>query len=289
MTTLDLIQFIDPTGAVVPLPVLEGGPSGRFMPILRRSDDVIPGQAGVRRLSVDDGDREVSIPVYVEADALNTALGNLAYTLDPTRGVGRLRFTNQTTGEQRIFRCRYSEGMSFSEDYASEGLQLLALTFTSEDVPYLEDVDTTEESFVAASSTASTPWFPLILPFSFSVSEVFATREIVNGGHKPTYPVWTVQGPGNQLTITHAETGKAIKLTGAAFTLAAHQTVTIDTRPRRKTVTRSDDAVMFNALSDDSEMFPLLVGPNTITVEMAGATSDSVVTCSFVRYWNGPA
>lgn len=279
--TVDTLTWVDPQGVEYPLSVLSPGPSGRFGPSLGRSDGIIPGRPGVRRIQVRDADAEVSVPIRVEdaGSGLRAELRALANGLDPTRGAGYLRSTT-ADGEVRIFRSRYDAGLSFDEPY--EDCQLLMLVFAAEDEPYWEDATDVEESFVAATTNTQVTWFDRPwFPFELADSSVNAVKGLTNPGDVPAWPVITVTGPGNELVVANVDTGERLALTGDEFALNPNETVTLDARPRRKTVTHSSGADVFSALTVDSRFFALPAGPSRISVQMASATSDSRVTVAY--------
>lgn len=278
--TVDTLTWVDPTGLEYPLTVLSPGPSGRFGPTLARSDGVIPGRPGVRRIQVRDADAAVSVPILIDDTELRSSLRTLAHALDPTRGPGFLRSTCAEDDTVRIFRSRYDAGLSFDEPYGDA--QVMMLVFAAEDEPYWEDETYTDEAFIAATTSTtvswfSHPWFPL----TFTGSEVNAIKGLTNPGDVPAWPVITVEGPGSELIVANVDTGERLALTGAEFALLPYETVTIDSRPRRKTVTHSSGADVFSALTVDSRFFTLPAGPSRISVQMAAATTNSRVTVSY--------
>jgi hypothetical protein len=286
MTTtadLDTLTWVDPTGLEFPLEVLAGGPSGRFGPSISRSDGKIPGRPGVRRIQVLDADADVSVPILVEdqGNGLRTELRTLVRALDPNRGPGYLRSECPEDGSTRIFRSRYDSGLSFDEPYSPD-CQLMMLVFAAEDEPYWEDETDTIEAFTAASTTETVNWFGRNwFPFTLSASAVNATIGLTNPGDVDAWPVITVAGPGSELVVSNPDTGDELALTGDGFTLGVNESVTIDTRPRRKTVTHSSGASLFAALSAASQFFSLPPGASRLSVRMASATVASQVTVAY--------
>jgi hypothetical protein len=140
--------------------------------------------------------------------------------------------------------------------------------------PWWYDASDTALDFTLGTPATFFPLFPLRL----SASEVFADATVNNDGDVDAWPVWSVTGPGAGLVLRNLTTGKMLSLNR---TLSAGEIVTIDTRPRLKTVTLQDGSNLFSLLS--GSLWPLAVDVNAIRVEFTGATSASVVSLRYRR------
>lgn len=275
----EVFEWLDVDGASTTLTALWDA-DGRFMPPPRRVDEVVPLQAGGRLRDVRHDVRDVRLKLHLDAasdTALRTSLRALLAALDPVRGDGRLRVT-APGGDQRELYCRYVGGLEMAEQggqTATATLQQAPLILRAVD-PYWYDTAT-----ATATYTTGTPatFFP-IFPIRLSSSEVFADATVTNDGDVEAWPTWTITGPGSGLVLRNLTTGKLLSLTQ---TLAAGDTVTIDTRPGVKTVVLDDGTNLFGNLSATSSLWALQAGDNSLRVELASATADSQVIVSYRR------
>jgi hypothetical protein len=289
----DTLDYVAPDGTVTRLtgqPDLDVhwalGVTGRFMPPINRVEDRLFGQAGARLRAVRVDAREVNLPLTVIGTnelAVRAKLRALIRTLNPQRGDGRLRVT-AVDGTVRELTCRYSDGMEGRESRSDTGavFQRAVLVLRAAD-PYWYDTDQQSQTYRAgqAGMFFASPFFGLRL----SSESVFGSQVVANDGDVETWPVWTVHGPCTSITLSNDTTGETISL---PITLTATQTVTIDTRPFRKTVRRDDGTNLYGSLSATSSLWALPLGDSTVTISLPGATADSYVTLNYARRWLTP-
>jgi hypothetical protein len=278
----EVIAFVDPDGVVTTLtgqPDLEvlHGVDGRFMPPVRFVGERVPGADGERLRDVTLGVRDVGLPIEVRKDTaadLRTRIRQLLPTLDPKEGEGKLRVTAPDSSQRELL-CRYAGGFEGTEDDQMSGLhfQRALLVFRAFD-PLWYDVNYTSQQFTGSGSSATFfPFFPLRL----SSSEVFADVVISNTGDAEAYPEWLAEGPLTALILRNLTTGKLFELN---VTLAAGETVAIDTRPGQKTVTKQNGTNLFSSLTTASSLWSLARGSNSVRIEMGGSGAGSKVTLS---------
>jgi hypothetical protein len=271
------LQWIDPGGVVT---LLRGGTDtagqegreGRFSPPPLFELERVPLQPGQRFRNIVHGAVLVHVPIAVfgpTAVALRSSIRSWAHLLDPTRGDGTLRCIGPA-GDTRDMVCRCSGGLNvvIEDDWADLSHKLhVPLTFTAEQ-PYWQDASDTVQSWQLLTSLATFfPFFPLRL----SGSEVFADANIDNSvSDVVAWPVWTVTGPGSNLFLRNLTTSMTLSL---PVTLLGGETVTIDTRPGRKTVTKQDGTSLFGQLGSPPQLWPLLPSLNTVRIEFTGATA----------------
>lgn len=279
---METLTWIDPDGNQYPLTVasdrlVRGRVQGRIAPPVEMTEERVPEQPGARLRQVVNGVREVAVPFgfWGESPAeLLVHKRTLTVAMDPTRGEGRLR-SEADDGTQRDLPCRYAGGLELIEDHPLR--QPAVLVFRAHQ-PYWLDVNVQSNTFTTGQTATFFPFFPLRL----SGSEVFAGTTIVNDGDVETWPVWDITGPGSELRLVNVTTGRRLEL---ATVLGVGGQVTIDTRPFVKTVTLDDGTNLFGDLSYDSDLWPLVRGPNAIRIEMVGATADSQVQLTWQRRW----
>jgi hypothetical protein len=274
--------WVDPDSTATTLRV-EVASEGRFAPPVRFVSDTSPLQPGSVVRSVRHDSRIVVLPVTVQGSDetdLRTQLRNLSYYLDPTRGQGQLQITGPD-GVTRVTNAYLQSGMGLNETLDStRGMtwQRASLEFLCEEPYFLDESPTS--STIAYNTTTATffPFFPLRL----SSSSVFGATSINNDGDVSTWPRWTITGPGSAIYIKNTTTGKTINLD---VTLAAGETVSIDTKPGVRTVTKNDGTNLFGLLSSSSSLWSLAKGTNAIQLEMSSADVGSSIGYSYERRW----
>lgn len=260
------------------------GPSGRFMPPVSFTEDVVPQAAGTRLRQVNVLSRDVDLPFFMQAEsriALRQLERRVLGWFDPQRGDGRLRCITDDS-VQRDLICRYAGGLSLAEnmDRSGETWQECVLTLRAFD-PYWQDSAQTALRFATGAAVNLFPFFPLAL----SASSITSPISVDNVGDIDAWPVWNVRGPGTNLTLQNVTTGLSFTITGALIT---GQTWTIDTRPGIKTIKRETGASAYNLLTTPSTLWPLKRGVNAINVTLSGTTTESTVFLNYTQRYLGP-
>jgi hypothetical protein len=284
----DKISWISADGSEYPISdnhLIMAGSDGRFMPPIDFVEENVPFQHGSLLRGVLVRPREIDIPIYVDGNSevdLRNQLRHLLRVLNPLKGDGKLRITSPD-GSMREIICRYKGGMEISEKQNSKigNLQAVVLVLRAFD-PFWYDTSTIVQTFKLNESTGL--FFP-ILPLRLASSTVFADISIDNTGDVETWPEWIITGPGENIVLRNLSTGEVMSID---VSLETGETLTIDTRPYHKTVTHNDGSNLFYTLSDDSSLWSLREGKNSIQIEMANATTDSNIQLAYRnRYW-GP-
>jgi phage-related protein len=281
---MDKISWIDTNGTEYPLTVLKGM-NGRFMPPMSFNEEEVPFQAGSLLRNVKVKARDVDIPVVLKADnevELRKMVRECLRRFNPLYGDGKIRVV-AADGSQRELSCRYSSGFEGNESKDSKGdiWQTLVLVFRAFD-PFWYDSSTIVQTFKINESPGT--FFP-ILPLRLVSSTVFADITIGNTGDVETWPEWIVTGPGENIVLRNLSTDE---VTSLEVSIDVGETITIDTKPFHKTVTKNDGSNLFYTLTDESSLWALQEGSNGIQIEMANATTDSSIQLTYRnRYW-GP-
>lgn len=273
------LVWIDVAGAELTL-VKTRGATGRHMPPAIVREEVVPDGDGSRVRSVRFDARQVVVPIYVEGPArtdLIAAVRTLARAMNPKRGEGTLRST-AADGEIRDLRCRYVDGLGLEETFPQFAVP--TLLFRASDPFWYAATDQIVEYRTGTPST----FFPLF-PLTLSSSTVFGDVIVDNTGDVEAWPVWLVTGPGSDLVLRNVTTGYVIDL---PITLAAGESLTIDTRPGERTVLKQDGTNLFPNLTDDSALWPLIEGDNRIQIEFSAATAASAVQLAYRRRFLTP-
>jgi hypothetical protein len=290
----DKIIWVDPNGLEYDMSdqhMQIDGMSGRYMPPIKFVEEEVPFQHGKRLREVKVDARDVDLPLYIEGEnemELKNKLRFLMKIMNPLKGDGRFKSISPD-GSQRELTCRYSGGLDISEKKGNKigNLQIAILIFRAFD-PFWYDSQTIVQTFRKNESPGL--FFP-ILPLRVASSTVFADATIENNGDVETWPEWIITGPGENITLRNLTTGEVIELNHPDAKLEAGETVVIRTTPippNEKTVTKSDGSNWFYTLSDNSSLWSLKEGNNSIQLEMGNATDASSIQLSYrPRYW-GP-
>lgn len=281
------LQYVDADGDVLELSDLPGvralGDSGLEMPPTAMVEDLVPGQPGAQLRDVRIGVRDAVLPFYLnDTTDLRGLLRSLAQRMNPQRGDGRLRHT-AVDGTSRDLICRYSGGLEGSRvsGQAGPNWRRGALMFRAHD-PFWYDTDPATTTYT--TGTAST-FLGTFLPIHLASDTVLGEQTVTNDGDVETWPVWTIAGPATAITLTNVTTGAVIDL---PITLTVGQSVTVDTRPFRKTVRRDDGTNLYGQLAAGSALWSLPEGASTVNVEVSGSTADSFVTLVYYRRYLSP-
>jgi phage-related protein len=248
----------------------------RMMPPVTIHTVRVPQAQGGRFRHARHDERLATIPVVAPGPTDGRdELRRWARALDPLKGEGTLTVV-QGAHAGRQLTCVYEAGLDdLAEEYPMLGLTTLA--FRAAD-PYWADA--TESSLVATISSTAFTWFPF-LPLVLGASDVFAAATITNTGDVDAWPTITVAGPGTDLNVANQTTGQAWHFTGDILT---GSTLVVDHRPGRKSA-RLDGANAFGRLTDGSVLWPLVPGPNRISIGFASATTASQVSFTWRNRW----
>lgn len=278
----ETIEWVDPDSTVIPLNV-ERKTQNRFSPPNRFVIDESPTVDGAVMRSVRHTARRVILPIVIKGDSpgdVRTQIEDLTYALDPKRGPGKIRVTGPN-GIVRESVAYLEDGMGLDETLNSAAgplWQRASLQFFCPE-PYWKDATTTSG---VENYDSDTPTFFPFFPLRLVSSSIFGTATILNDGHVETYPRWQVTGPGSAIYLKNLSTGEYISLD---VSLAAGETVSIDTTPGVRSITKNDGTNLFGQLSADSTLWALRQGSNSIQMEMSSADSTSSFSYSYERRW----
>lgn len=283
----DNISWIDANGTEhrfeTDMKVLSGM-NGRWMPPISFVEEKTPNQHGSQLRQVNVEARPVDVPIWIKAKneiGLRQKMREITRMLNPLKGDGKLMVIAPDESRREIT-CRYNSGFEGQEDRDNKGVwfQKAILVFKAFD-PFWYDAQTIVETFTTGEPATFFPFLPLRL----ASSSVFADTTIDNVGDVETYPEWIIQGPGENIVLRNLTTGE---VTNISYSLGLGESITIDTKPFHKTVMKNDGSNLFYTLSDESSLWALAEGKNSIRLEMADSTEQSSIQLSYKnRYW-GP-
>ncbi|AND39550.1 phage distal tail protein [Cytobacillus oceanisediminis] len=257
------------------------GVNGRFMPPVSIVEDEVPFHVGTRKRNVKIGPRDVDIPLLIHAQSeieLRNIVRNTLKMINPFKE-GKLKSVAED-GSQRELNCQYAGGMEGSENRDNKGFwwQKAILVFHAFD-PFWYDTATQVKTFTSGEPV---PFFPLF-PLRLNSSNVFADTTIDNQGDVDTFPEWIIKGPGENIVLRNLTSGESMILN---VSLGIGESITINTKPFHKSVTKNNGTNLFYTLSDESSLWALQEGKNAIRLELSGATEESSIQLSYRnRYW----
>lgn len=273
--TCETHEWVSPLGETIRF-VTRTEAQQRMMPPVTIHTVQVPQAQGGRFRGARHDERLVTLPVVVPGPTAGRAeLRRWARALDPLKGEGTLTVVQGPYAGRRIV-CAYEAGLdTFAEEWPLLGLTTLA--FRAAD-PYWED--SIESNISATIGSNLHTWFPF-LPLVLGTSDVFAVVTIDNPGDVNTWPIFTVLGPGTDLTARNETTGQSWHLTGNVPDAGQ---VVVDHRPGHRAA-RLDGVNVFGRLTDDSVLWPLVPGPNRVSIGFASATATSSVVAAWRNRW----
>jgi hypothetical protein len=150
----------------------------------------------------------------------------------------------------------------------------LDMEFVAHDPTFYADTDTTTDvpiGWLTGGGFAA----PVVAPIYVQDGTVAADRPgwAVNAGDADTWPIIRIFGPCANVTVLHAESGRALAL--PTLSLTAGQWVEIDTRPGYRTVTRENggNAAVYLSPSSRIDLFSLPPGQSELRFTAFDATN----------------
>lgn len=258
---------------------LHGSTGLGLAPVSIASSERLTGDGNIVR-GVRYGAQEVFIPLRLKSSStggLSELRRDLTTRLAPHLGPVEIRIQDPASGSDRMIRGYYKDGLQgdFGDGFYGYW-QTLGLTFECPDPWWMGPEQTTELRINPGSKpfiSTSVPFFPVML----AQSTVQGRFQVDIQGAGPVDPVWEIVGPGEDLTISNGS--DVIEIDGA---FAAGSSTVIDSAAGRITPDRWSD------VSLRSRLFQLQPGPQTLTVTLVGATTETLVRLTYrERYLEG--
>lgn len=218
--------------------------------------------------------RAVDFPFLFKAASEATLLSSIRSMLDVlSAGEGTLAVTRNDSVVRELYRCYYVGGLG-EKGYvrAAEAV----LSFDALD-PYWYDPADTEVEFAIPAIPEGT-FFP-ILPVTLVPSSVLQ-RQTVNNPGVQVWPIWTITGPGSDISLINETNGRAFLF---ETILDETDTLVIDTRPLYKTVQLNGANAWADVPKTYADLWPLEPGDNSILVTVANATDVTLATLAYQR------
>ena len=273
----ETLRYTSPWGGSITF-LIRAGVLGRLMPPVAIFEDPSPGGPGGRYYASRHLTRPVELPIVAPPYFRGREeLRAWAAVLDPRHGPGRLEVLRGDHAG-RWLRCIYEAGLDvIPEDGTSH--QLLGRLLFRAMEPYWQDAETVRLSVHLLGQIEE--WFP-IFPLVLGRSTAAGQFDAWNLGDVECWPVFTVRGPGSDIRLRNATTGRRIAST--SITLSAGQFLLIDTRVGNKTAQLFEGAEItdvFGELTDDTEFWPLVEGLNDIRLDMGLANAETEIVAEY--------
>lgn len=265
------------------------GVEGSGGPVITPNEDKLAYAPGTQLRRVSTGPTKLTVPLLIEgasSAAIEGLLDDLRewvfpgteYQDEPSKCGFRV---NRDDGTTRQIDGIYVEGLGGNDALGRLSAHHRLNLVLHADDPYWSDIADTVVTFTTGAGLPL--WFPYY-PYYLSPSSVLSEQTVTNSGQLEAWPIWVISGPGSGPIITNVDTGEYFTF---GVTLGTGETITVDTRPRRKTAVRSDGTEVSGLMSSASVFWPLTKGANTVRVVFSSTTSDSYVTCNYRRRWIG--
>lgn len=276
------ISFITPNGISINLndkvnTSLIVGLMGDLMPEFDYQEEFAPQIEGSIITAVKAKPRIFSFPIVIfdtSKEAVINRVAGLSKSMDPRLGDGYIKVKHGSN--YRILYCRLISGLNsdgIAENQFTDYVKSV-LVFKASD-PYYYDFTPT---LIQVDGDFSPSNFFPILPVQFSSDTTFVTSNINNSGDLDSWAIFTITGSGTRFVITNLTTGKYIDIN---TTLAGGETITIDCRPRTRSVKDGSGNNVFHYMTPTSKIFPIVPGTNLLKFEIYGGDENSSIVLSY--------
>ncbi|MFE5092088.1 phage tail domain-containing protein [Streptomyces sp. NPDC056638] len=259
------------------------------MPPFALSSDESPNLDGAIFRSARASSREIMLPVYlygIDRQTVNNLKRKFFQALNPKRGYCLISFT-EGSGRTRKIAAYYKGGMEGSEGEDNAGFTWAkyGLTFTAMDPWFYPDMDQSRKwSFGVGSPFLSTTvsFIPLNIAAGV-IGNADSEVKINNPGDIEAWPVWQLQGAIKSFSLISplGETIKASAPADGSDLVPAGRTLTIDTRPGKKTVKDNTGANYWSKLAVNPQFWPIDPGETTAKLTVVTGAGNAAVILTF--------
>ncbi|WP_079249051.1 phage tail domain-containing protein [Streptomyces sp. IMTB 2501] len=278
------IHLTDFSGRAWPAVFLQDGATGLDMPPMEVYADTSPNLDGGWFRSTRAAERAILLPLYLYGIDRRTILNlkrKLSRTLNPKNGYCVLRFT-EGDSTSRYLTAYYKGGMEGNEGSDNAGFTWCryGIQLTAFDPWFYGDRDVIAEWKTGVGKVflkgADKPFLPLAISEGTISSRGVA---IFNPGDVEAWPVWEIGGPVRSFTISSPD-GRKFGINPkdpSVDLISTGETLTIDTRPGYKTITRSNGENFWPRLDPNPAMFELPAGESKVNVQMNPGASNAAL------------
>jgi hypothetical protein len=212
--------------------------------------------------------RDIDLPITIlgrDREHMKSLLSKLAMMLDQECTIRLI----EDDGSSWFAKVRHVGGGNYvyGEDTRGGRDVSLVLTFRAGD-PYW----TAENPLQATTQKpTSRPMLPRLVHLRITSSQQIGKLTLENPGDAPAYPVWVVEGPGDNFKAV-SPVGETLHWTG---TLVAGESLTIDTK--KGMVTDQDGVNRYAELAEAPRLWAVPPGLITAEASLQNTTADSQV------------
>jgi hypothetical protein len=223
--------------------------------------------------------RDVDIPLDIRGRDRNE-LKALISRLSRVLAGDCTLIAREPSGAEWMLKVRRAGGgdIVYGKDTIGESDAQMVVTFRAGD-PFFTSVGVNTK-VVNSGVSGVNAFVSNLLTLPVASSQTFGILSLENEGDAPAYPVWTIEGPGTNLSLLSWD-AKEIRWEG---TLTAGQVLTIDTRTA--SVTRENGSNQYGYLYTAPRFWAIPPGVLSAAVAMEGTTTASRITCTWrTRKW----
>lgn len=285
-STIDLTGF---SSSAWPGVFMLPGATGLDMPPFMLSSDESPNLDGAIFRAARASAREIMLPVYlhgIDRQTVNGLKRRFFQALNPKRGYCHISFT-EGDGTPRRIAAYYKGGMEGSESTDSAGFTWVkyGLTFTAMDPWFYSDRDQSKRwDFGSGNPLVSTvqKFFPMAISAGV-IGGSGSSLVISNPGDIEAWPVWKLSGPIKSFSLQSpfGELIKASAPTDGSDLVPTGRTLTIDTRPGKKTVRDNAGVNYWAKLDTNPQFWSVEPGDSECNISVVTGAGKAAVVLSF--------
>ena len=258
--------------------ILEPGMSGFGIAPTSVRIEPSAGVGGVFRHSR-RGVRDIDLPIVVLGDSpdeVQTKLRTLARITQDQRGPMTLRATYPDS-EQLFLQLHYTGGAESQWGTDTAGRTFCRWVLSSQaPQPFWESL--TLQTLQLTGGNTGRGLLPQLSKLKVSSSEALGEVTITSNADVEVYPLWTVQGPVTDFTVTDGTNSFVIE-----GVIALGETIIVDTE--NKTVVDGDGDNVYSLLGPAPKLFAFQPGETTLEITGTDTDDNTVVTAEYaLRY-----
>jgi len=221
------------------------------------------------------GVRDIDLPIVVlgsDRAAVQTNLRRIARITQDQRGPMTLRAT-YPNGEQLFLELHYTGGAESQWGTDSAGRTFCRWVLSARaPQPFWESL--TIQTIQLTGGATGRGLLPQLSKLKVSSSEALGEVTITSNADVEVYPLWTVEGPVTDFTVSDGTNSFTIE-----GVVALGETIIIDTE--NKTVTNGDGDNVYSLLGPAPKLFAFQPGETTLEITGTDTDDNTVVTAEY--------
>jgi phage-related protein len=221
------------------------------------------------------GVRDIDLPLYIEGvdrGDVETKLRRLTAALNDRTGVSPKILATYSDGTSYEIDVRYAGGAD--TQFGTEAGATYCKWVLTLQAPQPYWVSVQAVSFSVSADGGVKGLLPELDRLLVKSSQVLGTFTVDNPGDVEAYPVWTIEGPSTNVSITQSSIGWTY-----TETLVGGNLITVNTQ--NATVANSAGTNKYAFLGSAPKLFAIPAGSSSLSVVMTGTSSASKVSGFF--------